>query len=85
MQRNTPVILLVLIVLGTLISAFAQQATGPTQQIENQRQQWQERYNQGNTAGVAELYTEDATLYDGTGQVAQGRQAIQENLQATYD
>ena len=81
--RNVPAFgLAVLLMMGL---AFAQQATGPTQQLDELRQQWAELYNQGDMATLAEQYTEDATLYDVTGAVAEGRQAIQENLQATFD
>ena len=60
---------------------FAQQATGPNQQIDELRQQWVDLYNQGDMAAMVELYTEDGAIYDATGEVTEGGQAMQENLQ----
>jgi uncharacterized protein (TIGR02246 family) len=53
--------------------------------LDSLGQQWMDLYNQADMAGVAGLYAEDAILFAASGEVAVGRQAIQENLQANYD
>jgi uncharacterized protein (TIGR02246 family) len=58
------------------------------QAIDDVRQQWVDLYNEGDTAGVADLYTEDAVVYDAVGEVQEGRDAIeawvQENIDAGF-
>ena len=67
------------------LSAFVLGFGLAQEDIDSVRQQYVDLYNQGDTAGLAGLYTEDATLYDASGGVAEGRAAVQENLQGTYD
>ena len=50
--------------------------------IEERARQWQERHNKGDVEGVAELYTEDAMVHTATGAVAEGREAIREEILA---
>jgi uncharacterized protein (TIGR02246 family) len=53
--------------------------------IDGLRQEWVAFYNEGDVAGVAELYAEDAVLYYADGTVHEGRDAIQEVLQSAID
>lgn len=53
--------------------------------IDDLRQQWEELYNQGDIAGVADLYAEDAVLFSAAGEVVEGREAIQDNIQMNYN
>lgn len=55
------------------------------QQINELRQQLMECYNRGDFAALADLYTENATLHTATGEVAEGRQAIQKTFQGSFD
>jgi uncharacterized protein (TIGR02246 family) len=53
--------------------------------VDDLRQEWVDLYNEGDVAGVAELYAEDAVLYYADGTVHEGRDAIQEVLQSAID
>ena len=80
-QARKFLVVAVLLLLGA--GALAQEAdAGAMDQV---RQQWADLYNQGDLAGVANLYAEDARLYDAAGEVAEGRQAVQDSLQQELD
>lgn len=81
-----------LIVLGLLMtnvdSAMAQQAKSATKPeafdavavrkaIAAENAKWLEAFNRGDAAGVAALYTDDATVLPPNSEMIQGRQAIQ--------
>ena len=88
MNRN-PIRLLtatILLVFG-LSFTFAQQAQNEASlsEIENTRQQWVDRYNQGDAAGVADLYAEDVQAVTETGETFEGPQELQEWLQGSLD
>ncbi len=85
MQRVRLVNLVVVAMLLSFSLALAQEATDTSEEVNALRQQWADLYNEGDIAGVADIYAEDATLYTNTGEVVEGREAIQENLQGGYD
>ncbi len=65
MRRIAPVIALVA---ALIVPAFAQKA-----EIEAVNAKWIDFFNKGDFAGVASLYTEDATAFPpGSGMAAQG-------------
>lgn len=68
-----------------LIGMFALAQPADMEAIEQLRQQWAELYNQGDIAGVANLYAEDARFFDANGEVAEGRAAIREAIQQNFD
>ncbi len=76
--------LLVAIVVFSGNSILAQQNEARAT-IERLAEQWSEAYNRGDIAAVAELYTEDAQFFVSTGQVLEGRTAIQSVLQGILD
>jgi uncharacterized protein (TIGR02246 family) len=59
------------VVLGSLAPAFAQKA-----EIEAANAKWIELFNKGDFAGVAALYTPDASAFPPGSPVVRGRQAI---------
>jgi uncharacterized protein (TIGR02246 family) len=66
-------IALVIVLAGMLgVPAFAQQAD-----IEAVNAKWIELFNKGDFAGVASLYTEDATAFPPGSPMAKGRAAIE--------
>jgi uncharacterized protein (TIGR02246 family) len=71
--------LIVLLIFGLGLAQEDEQA------IDDLRQQFEDLYNEGDLQGVAELYAEDAVLYDPFGQVHEGRDAIQEAWQGVVD
>ena len=68
-----------------LLSAFVLGFGLAQEDIDSVRQQYADLYNRGDIAGLVGLYTEDATLYNSSGEVVESRAAVQENLQGTYD
>lgn len=81
-QRYLTVALVALAVTALALlapTAFAQQDDEGA--ITSTRQQWQEAYNAGDVTSLADLYTEDAALYDADGRVAEGRDAIRAHLE----
>ena len=65
------VMLAIAVVLGSLAPAFAQKA-----EIEAANAKWIELFNKGDFAGVAALYTADASAFPPGSPVVRGRQAI---------
>ena len=70
--------------------------TGPTlaqdrmnaqdeQAIEEQLWEYETRFNEGDAAGVAELFAEDVVYYDPLGRVHEGRDAVQQLYQGNLD
>jgi uncharacterized protein (TIGR02246 family) len=53
--------------------------------VERVAQRWAELYNEGDIAGLAGLYTEDAVIYANTGEVVRGKEAIREAFSGAYD
>jgi uncharacterized protein (TIGR02246 family) len=53
--------------------------------IDGLRQEWADLFNEGDAEAIAELYTEDAIVYDAVGQVYEGRDAIQAYQQGNFD
>lgn len=49
--------------------------------IEKRLQQYETRFNQGDAAAVAALYSEDVVYYDPMGRVHRGRQAVERYYQ----
>lgn len=65
----------------TLVSwSFAQDVPGPEQAATALTQAWVEGWNNGNLDSVAALYTEDADLLGSTGEMVEGREAIESYL-----
>jgi uncharacterized protein (TIGR02246 family) len=69
MRRIAPVIALVV---ALIAPAFAQKA-----EIEAVNAKWIDFFNEGNFAGVASLYTEDATAFPPGSGMVKGRAAIE--------
>ena len=69
MRRMAPVIALVV---ALIAPAFAQKA-----EIEAVNAKWIDFFNEGNFAGVASLYTEDATAFPPGSGMVKGRAAIE--------
>jgi uncharacterized protein (TIGR02246 family) len=63
--------LAIAVVVGSLAPAFAQKA-----EIEAANAKWIELFNKGNFAGVASLYTPDASAFPPGSPVVRGRDAI---------
>jgi uncharacterized protein (TIGR02246 family) len=53
--------------------------------VEDVMQQYEERVNAGDAAGVAALFTENSIYYTAVGQVIEGREALQEAYQGAID
>ena len=53
--------------------------------IDDLRQQYADTYNAGDVDGIVGLYTEDAIVYDASGDVQEGTQAIREWTQGNID
>ncbi len=49
--------------------------------IETTNQQWMAAFSEGDAAGVAACYTEDAQLMPPNGEIVSGREAVQANFQ----
>ena len=73
MRRIAPVIAFVA---ALIAPAFAQKA-----EIEAANAKWIEFFNKGDFAGVASLYTEDATAFPPGSAVVKGRAAIEGNVE----
>ena len=53
--------------------------------IEATNTQWMATFSQGDAAGVAACYTEDAQLMPPNGEIVSGREAVQEAMQGFID
>lgn len=82
-QREILGIVLTSFLVATLAVGIAQE--GDVAAVDDVRQQWQTRSDEGDAEGVADLYTEDAILYPGDGGVVEGRDAIREHMQQNFD
>lgn len=65
--------------------APSQSAAFTRQDIERINQEYIDRYNAGDVAGFAEVYTEDAKLYPPGQETVEGREAIQQFWQGGHD
>ena len=65
------VIFVIAVVLGSMAPAFAQKA-----EIEAANAKWIELFNKGDFAGVAALYTADASAFPPGSPIVRGREAI---------
>ena len=69
--------LVVIFLIGMIVPGFAQKA-----EIEAVNARWTEYFNKGDFAGVASLYTEDATAFPPGAAMVKGRAAIGEMWKA---
>jgi uncharacterized protein (TIGR02246 family) len=69
--------LVVIFLIGMIVPGFAQKAD-----IEAVNARWTEYFNEGDFAGVASLYTEDATAFPPGAAMVKGRAAIGEMWKA---
>ena len=69
--------LVVIFLIGMIVPGFAQKAD-----IEAVNARWTEYFNKGDFAGVASLYTEDATAFPPGAAMVKGRAAIGEMWKA---
>jgi uncharacterized protein (TIGR02246 family) len=69
--------LVVIFLIGMLVPSLAQKA-----EIEAVNAKWTEYFNKGDFAGVASLYTEDATAFPPGAAIVKGRAAIGEMWKA---
>jgi uncharacterized protein (TIGR02246 family) len=60
------------------VTAQEMDATAMRKVVDEGTARWMEAYNKGDAAGVAALYTNDATVLPPNSEMAQGRQAIQD-------
>jgi uncharacterized protein (TIGR02246 family) len=65
------VALVIAFLTGLIVPAFAQRA-----EIEAVNAQWMEYFNKGDFAGIASLYTDDATAFPPGSSMVKGRDAI---------
>ena len=69
--------LVVIFLIGMIVPGFAQKA-----EIEAVNARWTEYFNKGDFAGIASLYTEDATAFPPGAAMVKGRAAIGEMWKA---
>ena len=69
--------LVVIFLIGMIVPGFAQKT-----EIEAVNARWTEYFNKGDFAGVASLYTEDATAFPPGAAMVKGRAAIEEMWKA---
>ena len=74
-------VLLLVMIFGTGQALAADERR--EQSVEDSVQQWEDRYNAGDVAAVAEFYDDEAVFY--TGEVLEGRQEIRDYLQSLID
>ena len=70
---------------GILIVGLALAQEDEVAAIDALGAQWSGAYNAGDAEGVANLYTEDAIFSDASGQVIEGRQALNAYMQADIE
>lgn len=71
------------LVLVPLFSGVA--LAGPKETIEDRLQQYESRFNQGDAAAIAELFSEDVVYYGPLGRVHKGRAAVQQHYQGNLE
>jgi len=78
--RRIRIACLGLLVFGTAVAGFVHTAAAEDlrKTVETNNAKWAEAFNRGDAAGVAALYTEDATLMPPGASMVEGRQAIQD-------
>ena len=59
--------------------------TDTREDIDSALRRWEQCFNSGDTAGLAALYTEDATLMPPDSETIRGRQGVQDFWQAARD
>lgn len=80
MDRITRLLAVTILALAVPVVALAGDAA-----LKDQIEQWEKRFNAGDAAGVAALYTEDAQILPPGSDIVEGRTAIQEFWQMAID
>jgi uncharacterized protein (TIGR02246 family) len=71
--------------LASYTQAYANEATGAKQITKSINVEWNKRFNDGDSEGLAKLYSEDAILSPGNGAVLSGREAVKELFKSFID
>lgn len=71
--------------LGGAVTSTAEELAQVRSTIEAAEKQWSAAYLAGNSAGIANLYAEDAASIPATGEWNRGRAAIAADMQSQFD
>ena len=91
MIHNHPILSLLVLTLAVTFLVSCTKAPAPDTSAEDSRAveaasaQWVDAFNQGDTAALAALYTEEARLLPPNSQMIVGREGIQAHYQGIFD